>query len=541
MFKRDFIILLFLTSAFCFSQQDDFIFGQLVDSTQNEPIPFASIRIKEKALGVITNIDGTFKIPLRYNEMGEVLEISCLGYETKEMNIQDLDDGQSNIIILKPSALELEGAVVSANIKKLSAKQIVKIAIQSIPQNYPRNTFGLVGYYRDYQVKNANYTNLSEALIKVVDEGFGKRTSFYNQHQLLSQSENSNFEIDSFAKQPYDYEGFNKIVPNAKMKNDGGNEFIILTMHDAIRNYKEPSFSFIENISKDFIETHRFRLIGKKRYKDQMVYEIDGTYRNLEYLARVKIFVNTEDFAIHKLDYTVYKRKKPNERDLAINPKERFSDGFRKLNNEILYHILTEYVHGANGKMFLNYISFYNKVLVQRPAEFFSKFTIDLSDTSFKIRVNKIPSALSKIKNRDFKIKYKNTFMPIKEFWFREDERMFVVCPHMLYKKEEDLFKELFAEREDLLVADMEYSFGNITDSLGNKIDERKWEYLHQYREFFTQEVQASGGEIDKNDLMIKGLPLDSELQPISNKTMKSNYWKNTPLPTLKNKKTASD
>ncbi len=531
-----------MTSAFCFSQQGDYIFGQLVDSTQNEPIPFASIRIKEKALGVITNVDGTFKIPFRYNDIGEVLEISCLGYETKEINIQGLDNSKSNIIILKPSAFELEGAVVSANIKKLSAKQIVKIAINSISQNYPQDDFGLVGYYRDYQVKNSTYTNLNEAIIKVLDKGFGKKNSFYNQYQLLSYGKNLDFKIDKFAKQPYDYEGYNKIVPNAKMKNDGGNEFIMLGMHDAIRNHKEESFSFINDLNSDFTDNHQFRLIGKSNYKKEPVYEIEILLKNNNYMATGKIFINSKDFSIHKLDYALHKldydsikSKKAFDYSIADNASERFSDGFKKMNTEVLYHITTEYVRNLNGKMFLNYISFYNKVLIQRPAKFESKFVINLKDKSFRIRLNNLPVNLGKIKNKDFRIRYKKDLVPIKEFYFLEDERTFVVCPNLDNSKTENFFNRLFEERDDLQVADVKYSYRNIRDSIGNKLDERKWEYLHQYREFFTQEIQANGGQIDKNDLMIKGLPLDSELQPISSEPMKSDYWKNTPLPTLNN------
>ena len=535
MLKKYFLLMVFMMSVSCFSQQEDFIFGQLVDSTQNESIAFASIRIKGKSLGVITNIDGTFKIPIRYKTLGEIIEVSCLGYISKELLIDDLVEGQSNIIILKPGGFELSEAVVSANIKRLSAKQIVKIAVNSIPQNYPETAFGLVGYYRNYQVKNGTYTNLSEAIIKVADEGFGKKNSYYSEYQMLSYDENLDFEIDSFAKQPYDYEGFNKVVPNAKMKNDGGNEFIILGMHDAIRNYNEESFSFINNMKSDFVENHRFKLKGKSVYKNQQVYEIEGTYRNEVYSAQAKIFINTEDFAINKLDYAVFKRLKPNEKDHAINAKERFSDGFKNLNNEILYRIQTEYARDTKGVMFLNYISFYNKILVQRPAAFKSKFVINLEDNSFRIRMNKSPAKLNKIKNRDFKIVYENETVPIKQFYYAEDERTFVVCPNLDSEELDSLFERLFTEREDLLVADVKYSYGNIKDNLGNKLDERKWEYLHQYREFFTQEAQSGYQEIREYDLMIKTLPLDSPDQPVARRTLKTDYWKNSPLPALKN------
>ncbi len=525
-----------MISNFCIAQGDDFIFGQLVDSTQNEPIAFATIRVKNKAKGVITNVDGTFKIPLRFKTIGEVLEISCLGFITKDILIKDMVEGQGNNIVLKPSAFELSEAVVSANIKKLSAQQIVRIAVNSIPQNYPIDRFGVIGYYRDYQVKNRNYTNLSEAIIKVADQGFGKKNILTNQYQLYSYNPNTDFEIDSFARQPYDYEEYNKVVPNAKMKNEGGNEFITLRMHDAIRNYGLESFSFVDDLSSDFTDNHKFRLKGKTNYGKESVYEIDMVYRNKDYVADGAIFINTNDFAIHKLDYAVFKRKKPNDVSGAINDEERFSDGFKKMNREMLYHIQIEYVRGAKKKMFLNYISFYNKVLVHRPAPFKSKFVVNLNDKSFRIRMNKIPAERNKIKIRDFDITYKNTELPIKEFYFLEDERTFVVCPYLRKEGLKETMALIFKENDSLRIPDLKYAYGNIKDNLGNKLDDRKWEYLHQYREFFTQEVKSISNEkLKGNKLMIKDLPLESELQPIYEDGMKKEYWKNTPLPMLKN------
>lgn len=543
MLRKQLLILSFLVSTICFSQQEDYIFGQLVDSTQNESIPFASIRVKGRALGVITNIDGTFKIPLRYKTLGEIIEVSCLGYISKELLIDDLVEGQSNVIILKPGGFELSEAIVSAKMKRFSAKKIVRIAVNNIPKNYPQDKFSLVGYYRDYQVKNGNYTNLNEAIIKIADEGFSKKNSFYNEHQLLSFAKNKDFEIDSFAKQPYDYESFNKVVPNAKMKNDGGNEFIMLGMHDAIRNYKEDSFSFINDMSSDFIESHSFRILGKSNYNKESVYEIEIRFRNNHYLATGTIFINVKDFSIHKLDYALHKlksnkaieKKRPSDQIELTNRSERFSDGFRETNLEVLYHITTEYVRGVKEKMFLNYISFYNKVLIQRPALFKSKFLIRMADNSFTVRMNKPPANLNKIRIKDFIISYENKKIPIKEFYYLDDERTFVVCPNLGSEKLENFFERLFTEREDLLVADVTYSFDNIRDSLGNKLDERKGEYLHQYREFFTQETKTNYQEIGEYDLMIKTLPLDSNEQPVSRRTSKTDYWKNSPLPVLKN------
>ena len=523
-------ILFFFISALGWSQED-FFFGQLVDSTRNEPIPFASIVLKNRALGVISNVDGTFKVPLKYEELGDTLRISSMGYESKKLSFKDLVVGKSNVIVLRSGALELDEAVVSANIKKFSPKQLVRIAVNSISQNYPIEQFQLVGYYRDYQVKNGEYSNLNEAIIKTFDKGFEIKDNFSARHLLYSYSKNAEFEIDSFAQQPYDYEGLNKIVPAATLRNSGGNEFITLSIHDAIRNYGRESFSFVDQITSDFIDNHNFRINKKTVYNDQVVYDVGMTFRNQKYVARGTIFINSDDFAIHKLDYNVMRRKRPGGSIGAINENERFSDGFKKTGDEVLYHIQIEYVKGANDKMFLNYISFYNKILIQRPAPFKSKFYIDANDRSFKLRMNKVPGNLKRIRKKDFIVTYKKHHLPIDDFYFLEDERTFVVCPDLKHKSSQMAYNALFNPSRSYKISSLEYGFGNIKDDLGNRLDERKLEYMHQYREFFTQEVlRENDVTVHQGDLMLKKEPLNSPNQPIVQKGLKNSYWMNTPL-----------
>lgn len=522
-----------MTTFLCFSQDSDYIFGQLVDATQLEAVPFATIKVKDKSLGVITNIDGTFKIPIRFKEVGETLEISCMGYITQEVLLDDLFVGQSNIILIKPGAFELSGAIVFANFKKLTAKQIVRIAVHSIAKNYPIDPFRLTGYYRDYQVKNRDYTNLNEAIIEIADVGFNTKDILDNNYHLYSYSRNTNFEVDSFARQPYDYARFQKIIPYAKLENDKGNEFLTLRLHDAVRNYGLESFSFIDDITSDFIDKHRFKLVGKTNFNKESVYRIDFNYIDDIYRVDGRIYINIYDFSIHQLDYSLFKRLKPGDNTYAVNEKERFSDGFKKTNSELLYHIQMEYARGDREKMFLNYISFYNKIMLQRPGPFRARFIVDLNDKSFKIRLNKLPAKLNKIKKSDFKITYKDKPVPIEDFYFLGDERTFVVCPYIEIdesKKNEDY---LFKHKDRVEVSEINYSFTDIKDKQGNKLDRTNLEYVHQYREFFTQETQANKAIQDTTQLLIKTLPLYSPMQPVFMQEMQNDYWKNTPLPKL--------
>ena len=472
MFKKYLLMAFVCVSTLISAQKDEgYFYGQLVNTAQNEPVAFASIRIKDQPLGVISNQDGTFKIPSRYTYLGEIVEISCMGFQTKEIPISDFIVGQANIITLIASPFQLTEAVVSANIKKLSARQIVRIAVNSIPQNYPLNAFGAIGYYRDYQIHNGDYSNLNEAILKTYDKGFSTKDNFDNEYQLLSFRRNPEFKIDSFAQQPYNYSIQNKIIPSAKMENLG-NEFITLSVHDAIRNHQIKTYSFINDISSEFVENHRFKMIGTTNYKDEAVYEITSQFRNRDYFSEGRIFIGKEDFAILKIDYSVFKRKKPGQFDTAINPEERFSNGFRETNQELIYRIITEYARGDQQKMFLNYISFYNKILVQRPPKFKSRFILDLREKRILIYLNRVPAKVERIDKNDFKIAYKDREIRLKRVRFFEDERRFRITPDFMDVESAPALDYLFTKNEALEVSDLSYAYGDIRDSIGNKLDE---------------------------------------------------------------------
>ena len=226
-----------------------------LDAKLNEPIAFASIRIKDRALGVISNEDGSFRIPIKYKEYGNILEISSMGYQNIEILINNLSINLVNNIRLQPAVLELQEVVVSADRerrKNLTARRIVTKAIEAIPVNYPKTPFSTIGYYRDYQLKEGNYLNLNEAVIEIFDEGFDALDYETTKVRIYDYKENTDFERDIIALQPYDFEKKRKTIDNAFLPNYGGNEFMILRVHDAIRNYKIRSYTFVYRFESEF-------------------------------------------------------------------------------------------------------------------------------------------------------------------------------------------------------------------------------------------------------------------------------------------------
>lgn len=187
-YGKHFWFLLLVTFSACgFSQVDDqFNSGFLLDAGTGEPVVFATIRVKGKALGVVSNSDGGFKVPVAFQLKGEELEISSMGYETKTIVFSELKKNSINQIFLDPSIFQLQETVVTGNRKRLSARKIIKKAIANIPNNYPVDPIHMVGYYRDYQLKKEEYVNLNEAIVGIYDEGFEEKDYLTTQYELYS-------------------------------------------------------------------------------------------------------------------------------------------------------------------------------------------------------------------------------------------------------------------------------------------------------------------------------------------------------------------
>lgn len=128
MIKSILSLVLFTLSYSIFSQTT--ITGKIIDNTSNEPLAEASIYISKLEKGTFTNLDGEFQ----FNNLPEgsiQLLISSLGYTTKTVTITT-PINEPVIILLNPSAIEMESVIVSTPFHKLQSENVVKVERESM-------------------------------------------------------------------------------------------------------------------------------------------------------------------------------------------------------------------------------------------------------------------------------------------------------------------------------------------------------------------------------------------------------------------------
>lgn len=143
--------------------------GKAVDNETKEPLPFATIGIKGKSIGTITNLQGEFDFHLPQEFQNDLLVINMLGYETYEAPIWTLIGTKDLIIEIKKSTRVLQEVLISDS---LNGGDILQIALSRIEQNYPMQPYLMDGFYRDIKKVGGDYISLLEAAVKVYDEDY---------------------------------------------------------------------------------------------------------------------------------------------------------------------------------------------------------------------------------------------------------------------------------------------------------------------------------------------------------------------------------
>jgi hypothetical protein len=289
-----------------------------------------------------------------------------------------------------------------------------------------------------------------------------------------------------------------------------GNELFILLVHDAIRNFDERSFSFVDTLSKNFIRNHRFSTpVGiydgsTLLYKIDFIAERQMTGDSIQ--LKGAIFIQPDDYSIHKLEYTAS----------FLNSEK---------NNKEIFNIETEYGHepAVDSRMCLKYISFNNSFTIPDASDknFFkivaiewkqaSPYAISPPDRTIIAFFNRKIDPVSGSRMENYAVTIGKRKAKI--------TRIKVDGPHLYVTVRDDKF-----ERNELDSTHL--SYGVVKDINGNIINKRRELEFRQFRELFVQEYNKPLEF--QNNCFIEPMPLEQNC--ISNSNDSGRFWMNTPL-----------
>lgn len=146
--KNVYILLLCVINSSLLAAQDyHTIAAKIIDIETNQPIQFVNVGFFEKGIGTVSNKIGTFSLTYKIDEItsDDVLQISSLGYETKNVYFYELKDLISYKVLIKlqPKSYNLDEVVLTKEKREFEKTGSSYYTRSQI--GYWRNTEGLGG------------------------------------------------------------------------------------------------------------------------------------------------------------------------------------------------------------------------------------------------------------------------------------------------------------------------------------------------------------------------------------------------------------
>ena len=194
-----FFLLAFLcTSTYSFGfYQDSFkeFKGLVVDKQSKEPLAFATLIINNTQISTITNTEGEFLLKVPNEYLNRSLNISFLGYTTKEIPLSDLN-GEDIQILMDLAVTQLSEVNILAPKDALS---LVKAALdRKGNNNYYNEESTMTAFYRETIKNRRRDASLSEAVVEIYKQPYNSNKA--DIIKLIKARKNTNYNrLDTLA------------------------------------------------------------------------------------------------------------------------------------------------------------------------------------------------------------------------------------------------------------------------------------------------------------------------------------------------------
>jgi hypothetical protein len=294
--------------------------ARVFDNENKNPIAFASIGIAEQNLGTITNTDGYFVLKVPASFSNATLLVSHIGYMSKGMPVQLINDQLVNIY--------LDRRIIS--IQEVIIRYIDPVVIlgkaleQRKVNNFEEPTY-LTTFYREGVQKNECLLSYSEAVFKVFKSSYSLSEKF---DQV-------------------------KLLKSRKIQNENANDTVFLKLKAGILAGLQLD---IVKCLPDFLDPEQmnyytFTYSDLVSYNEKNAYAISFVQNKGidDALFTGTIYIDNESFAILGADFEVNPEYIDKAVDDLVQKKSRkLKVKFEKINYSISY---TNY----NGRYYLNH------------------------------------------------------------------------------------------------------------------------------------------------------------------------------------------
>jgi hypothetical protein len=315
-----------------YSEKVDYITGLILDEESMEPLPFATIGLKHKGRGTISNSNGEFGLKISPDLLNDTLFVSYLGYYGREVPVKQTL-GNNFTIAMKREFISIPEIIIRNQIPQV----VISKARKAIQDNYGNTPAYLTGFYREGVLKKDELQTYSEAIIKVFK-------SAYTATLLGDQI---------------------KVFKSRKIENTDSRDTLAIRLKAGLSTCLEldGAKNIFDFISEESQIDYSYRMTDIVTYDDEAAYLIEFEQRESIDLPLYKgsIYVNTTDYGILYAEFELnqallYKMKESfissSSRGFNTWPiSVKYSVSYRKVNNRyFLSHVRGDLLFSAKKK-----------------------------------------------------------------------------------------------------------------------------------------------------------------------------------------------
>jgi len=296
------------------------ITGKVIDAITGEPLPYASLVIKNSYVGGISNEQGVFSIKIPELCNMDTLVFYYMGYYNKEFPLNDINMEIS--VALEQGLVSIQEVII----RNVEPELLIKKARSLFRENYFDEDYNYEAFYREAIKKSSRYMVYSEALIQ------GFKPTFLN--------ENSSNKV--------------QLKKSRKFTNIQQSDTLVIKLRGGMEAcfqldliHQLPDF-----LSEKGIEQYNYSISDITIWQNELVYVID--FKQKEYIQEALfegvIYISVNRSVILGVDFSFSKDKLRKTSNLFVIKKSR---------QVAIKPVGTSYqvqYSNFNGKYFIKYV-----------------------------------------------------------------------------------------------------------------------------------------------------------------------------------------
>lgn len=144
-----------------------YLTGKIIDEENSQPLPFATIALKNKGKGTVTNINGDFGLKISPDLINDTLSFSYLGYLRREIPVQKAFE-KNLIVAMKREFISIPEIII----KNQNPQDIIFKTVRSIAHNYGTTPAAMTAFYREGVMKKSQLQTYSEAILQIYKSAY---------------------------------------------------------------------------------------------------------------------------------------------------------------------------------------------------------------------------------------------------------------------------------------------------------------------------------------------------------------------------------